>query len=207
MRALFVHGIGVDAQWRHRYGERWARALVAHGAMPSTWEAVRWQSSGSAPLDLARVVVDDWGLEVGAVVGTIKATRPDVIVAHSWGTALASMAVCALRDTPAPAIIAMGSPLAHPLWGPALEARGVKIARGIVELWNSDDEVCTSVLPLGDARHRDMRHAGWRQIEVHVDGLPRSAWAEHNDELYLAAAQMRTALDIAMHRDAGGHHG
>lgn len=189
-----VHGVNTGPQERRTFAESWERTLQAIG-VPCEVTPCPWPSMDSGIKDSLRILWDPWFRD-GAVVlvrNAIKdwvkeTTGPRIVIAHSMGTPLA---LDALRDLRSPVpLLAIGSPMTHPIFGPRLELAGFGRAWNDrpqpPAITNRDDGIC-ALRWLGQRFIR--RPKGFRVVEVEVEveagGEPKGWVREHEAELYL----------------------
>lgn len=185
-----VHGINTDVMGLATLGAD-VQALVdgiVHG-VPVAYANVRWESSGTIAGDVWAMRSRRWLLQqMAQVKQQLFRARPDIVVAHSLGSALAHAAVTetGMRCP----VICLGSPMGHPLIGRYLSMAGlmrpVPKGRVRIDLWNRDDAVTT----LAGRWHREL--PGWKSVRVAVAG--DLGLVEHSHRRYIFADGRRVPL-------------
>lgn len=190
LSVAIVHGINTDVAALAALGAD-VQALVegiVHG-VPVAYSNVRWSSSGTIAGDVWSMRSREWLLQqMNQVKQQLFRARPDIVVAHSLGSALAHAAVTetGMRCP----IVCIGSPLGHPVIGRYLSVAGlsrpVPKGRVRIDIWNRDDPVTT----LASRWHREPK--GWRSVRVAVAG--HLGVEEHSHRRYIYADGRRAPL-------------
>jgi hypothetical protein len=205
---LAVHGVNHDAEARETFGPEWERALNAGAPSGIRYHVTPapWSSMGDGLKDSLRICYDRAyrervrGEVYSAMRGWSVRTmgEPRCIVGHSMGTALGADAMHQFNHhVRSLNMVAIGSPMTHPIFGPALEKAATpdRYNRSIPAIQNFDDGICAIKTPFGPVMRKPKR---FRVVEVAIETPHRLPWPdEHDQVMYLIHEETQAAITEA----------
>ena len=179
-----IHGVAHGAEDKRLFAKRWEEALMDAG-LPVRVSPITWNATESFVGDVWRMISDQAHRDAckSEVAKRVRlwekqTVGPKVILAHSMGTVL-------VPEETNTRVIAIGTPLTHPIFGPALRFDRQDVG---VALVNRDDGI--SALARRWIREQD----AYKVHEVVIIDEEKRWPREHDDLRYLEHAALHNLL-------------